>query len=103
MSSLSARQDIKGSHDAQMLRVVIELFDEFPVIPLTRVIRRPQARARELAGQFEWSRVAVRCRRCRPAGWPVWRDNPGWGGRLPAPITAQRVARSTGESNDLDA
>ncbi|MDT5080331.1 MAG: hypothetical protein QOJ80_4968, partial [Mycobacterium sp.] len=30
MSSLSSHHDIKRSYDAQMLRVVIDLFDEFP-------------------------------------------------------------------------
>jgi hypothetical protein len=39
MSSLSSRQDIKRSYDAQLLRVVIELFNEFPEMPMLRVIR----------------------------------------------------------------
>jgi hypothetical protein len=39
MSSLSPRLDIKQSYDTELLRVVIELFDEFPTIPMIRVIR----------------------------------------------------------------
>ncbi|MDT4957071.1 MAG: hypothetical protein QOD31_870 [Pseudonocardiales bacterium] len=39
MSSLSPRQDIKRSYDTELLRVVIQLFDEFPTILMIRVIR----------------------------------------------------------------
>jgi hypothetical protein len=39
MSSLSPRQDIKQSYETRLLRVVIEVFDEFPTIPMIRVIR----------------------------------------------------------------
>ena len=39
MSSLVPRQDIKRSYDTELLRVVIQLFDEFPTIPMIRVIR----------------------------------------------------------------
>lgn len=39
MSSLCSRQDIKRAYDAQMLEVAIELFDDFPAIPMIRVIR----------------------------------------------------------------
>jgi hypothetical protein len=47
MSSLSSHHDIKRSYDAQMLRVVIDLFDEFPATPMIRVIRAlKHARAR---------------------------------------------------------
>jgi hypothetical protein len=42
MSSLSSRHDIKRSYDAHMLRVVIELFDEFPALPMIRIIRACQ-------------------------------------------------------------
>jgi hypothetical protein len=39
MPSLYSRQDIERSYDAQLLRVVIQLFDEFPSVPMLRVIR----------------------------------------------------------------
>jgi hypothetical protein len=39
MPSLYSRQDIERSYDARLLRVVIQLFDEFPSVPMLRVIR----------------------------------------------------------------
>jgi hypothetical protein len=42
---VSSRQGIKRSHDGQLKRVVIELFDEFPVTPLTRVFAPSRTRA----------------------------------------------------------
>jgi hypothetical protein len=86
MSSLSSHQDIKRSYDAQMLGVVIELSNEFPAIPMIRVIRAlKHARARlqvnsnglvSPSAVGTAARQALRDRVALSAEVPIWLGHP---------------------------